>query len=81
MKELFQNIKIKKGNVIPKSDKYIRKNLKEISTRPNFPYKLFLYKKYFNKIWSFPQTVKKSFLQQDDSLQINFQWNRPAPPF
>ena len=42
MKELFQNIEIKKCNVIPKSDKYRRKNLKEISIRPNFSDKLFL---------------------------------------
>ena len=48
MKNLFQNIE--KFNVIPKSDNYIWKNLKEISTRSNFSYKLFLHKKYFNKI-------------------------------
>ena len=49
MKKLFQKI--------PKSGEFIWKNLKEISTRPNFSYKLFLYKKYFNNIWSFPQAV------------------------
>ena len=76
MNELFQNNEIKECNVIPKSDRYIRKNLKEISTRPIFSYKLFLYKIYFNKTWSLPQTVplpKNLFLLQDDSLQINFQ--------
>ena len=69
VKKLFQNIEIKKRNVIPKSNKYIQKNFKEISIRSNFSYKLFLYKKYFNKIWSFPQTVpppKKIFLLQDE---------------
>ena len=62
--ELFQNIGIRKCNVIPISDKYIRKNLKEISKeRPNFSYKLFLYNNYFNKIWSFSQ----AFLQPPQS--------------
>ena len=51
-----------KCNVIPKSNKYIQKNLKEISTRSNFSYKLFLYKKYSDKIWSFTQTVLKKNL-------------------
>ena len=76
MKELFQNIEIKKKcNVIPKSNKYTWKNLKEISTRPNFSYTLFLYKKYFNKIWSFPQTVKKkkSFYYKTILYKKNFQ--------
>ena len=84
MKELFQNIEIKKCNVIPNSDKYIRKNLKEISTRTNFSHKLFLYKKYFNKIWSFQQAVpkkkKKIFLLHYDSLQKNFQQNQILSP-
>ena len=66
MKELFQNIEIKKCNVIPKSNKYIQKKLKEISTGPNFFYKLFLYKKYFHKLFP-PHT-----LHFYDSLQINF---------
>ena len=64
MKELFQNNLKKKCIVIPKSDKYTRKNVQEISTRPNFSYKLFLYKKYINKIWTSPQAVSlppKSF--------------------
>ena len=56
MKELFQNIEIKHVMSFLKA---IWKNLKEISTRPDFSYKLFLYKKYFNKIWLFPQTLKK----------------------
>ena len=45
--------------VIPKSNKYIWKNLKEFLTRPNFSYKLFFYKKYFYKIWSFLLAVPK----------------------
>ena len=57
MKELFQKNWNEKCNVIPKSGKFIWKNLKEFSTRPNFSYKLFLYKKYFNKIWSSPLSV------------------------
>ena len=60
MKELFQNIQNdKKCYIIPKSDNYIRQNLREISTRPNFSDKLFLYKKYYNKIWFFSQAVPK----------------------
>ena len=51
MKGLYQNFE--RCNVIPKSDKYIRKNLKEISRWPSFSYKLFLDKKCFKKIWSF----------------------------
>ena len=43
MKEVLQNIEIKKFNIIPKSDKYMRNNLNEISTGPNFSYKQFLY--------------------------------------
>ena len=38
--------------VISKSGELKQKNLKEFSTRPNFFYKLFLYKNYFNQIWS-----------------------------
>ena len=61
MKELFQNIEIKKCNLIPKSDKYIRRNLKEISGRLNFSYKLFLYKKYFKKSDPFHELLKNHF--------------------
>ena len=50
MKGLSQNTE--KKYAIPKSNKYIRKKLKEISARPHFSSKRFLYNKYFNKIWS-----------------------------
>ena len=70
MKELFQKIQMKNvmsflkainvhGNVMSflKAINIYGKNLKEFSARPNFSYKLFFYKKYFSKIWSFPQAV------------------------
>ena len=46
-----------KCNVIPKSGEFMQKNLKEFSTRSNFFYKQLFYKKFFNKISSFPQLV------------------------
>ena len=80
MKELFQNIEMKNIMSFLKAINIHSKYLKEFSTRPNFSYKLFLKKKYFNKIWSFPQTVPKNKKEKilflhDDSLQINFEKN------
>ena len=50
MKELFQNIEMKNVMSFLKAINIHSKYLKEFSTRPNFSYKLFLKKKYFNKI-------------------------------
>ena len=62
MKELFQNIEIKNVMSFPKAIYIYPEKSKEFSTRLNVSYKLFLYKKFFNKIWFFPQAFPKKNL-------------------
>ena len=50
MKQLFHNIEIKNVMSFLKAINIYMEKSKKISTRPNFFYKLSLYKKYFNKI-------------------------------
>ena len=83
MKEQFQKIEINHVISFLKTMNLYRKIKRNF--QQDFS-KMFLYRKYFKKIWSFPQAVPKkknkkkktnnTFLLQDDSLKINFQWNQ-----
>ena len=65
---------------------YVQKNILEISTKLNFSNKLFLYKIYLNKIYSFPQAVppkkeKNLFTRQFSTNKLSIKPDSFYKPF